>query len=310
MNAKTPMDHDVITNTVTESEDDIRAHWTDEAMAEAIPLEMPEGGPPAPPETWEQIGQLTAMESVAPDGEYLAYGEDDLRETAAQAGTFVTTKVPTSNFTKFPWQAVGKLYMVFGGKNFVGTAWALSGSESGIFTAGHCVYDTEHNFKWASKVLFKGRYNNGSAAGTWTMSTLGTLVGWTKKSGSQYDLGCCLATSKIRPTLGALGWMANYPPNQGPYTAIGYPVTPVTGYAFNGQEMWQSVGPYINGSSILQMYNNMTGGCSGGPWSVTKGGVPYANGLNSFRYTSVPSTMYSPYFGQGFLNLVDVIKGK
>ena len=102
--------------------------------------------------------------------------------------------------------------------------------------------------------------------------------------------------------------MANYPPNQRTYTGIGYPSRPITGYNFHGKYMWQSVGQYISGTVAIQVYNNMTQGCSGGPWRVPYNDKPgYANGINSHRYGD-PTTMYSPYFGEGFLNIVNWLK--
>ena len=306
---------DVVTQEIAEEATALSEYWTEEAMANAIPIELPSvdatimelSEAQGTAEPWVQEGKMHQMASVAPTGEFIEYA-DPTESLKTAANTFTTTQVPLSNFSKFPWQTVGKLYMVFGGRNYVGSAWAIAGTESCIFTAGHCVHDKSSG--WASNVMFKGRYNNGTSAGTWSMKTLYSLKGWTDNEDFRYDMGACLATRVIRPAIGALGWMANYPANQGPYTGIGYPASPVPGYNFNGQIMWQSVGSYINGSNPIQAYNNMTGGCSGGPWSTTKNGVPYANGLNSFRYTSNPNTMYSPYFGQAFLNLYNTIKGK
>jgi hypothetical protein len=52
----------------------------------------------------------------------------------------------------------------------------------------------------------------------------------------------------------------------------------------------------------------MTGGSSGGFWLVNysagkTGAVNYINGLNSHTEPSEPNSMYSPYFGQDFLDL-------
>lgn len=280
-------------------------YWTEEKMANAIPLEIPVIKKKKAPKRWKQSGKLTIMETVAPKLQTPFF--NDIENASAAANTYTTTQVPTSNFTKAPWQFVGKLYMTFNGKNYVGSAWSIAGSTSGIFTAGHCLYDQKTN-SWASQVIFKARYNDGSYAASWPMTELYTLQGWIDKKGHEYDLACALANSPVSPVIGGLGWMANASPNQGPYTGIGYPAEPISGYNFDGQNMWQSIGNYISGSTVIQMYNNMTGGCSGGPWSVTKNNIPYANGINSFRYTNDPSTMYSPYFGTGFLNLYDVIK--
>ena len=309
-------DTQVVSQQIKAQIEALNAYWTEDAMREAIPIDLPSldgtlrqlSDMAADAEPWAQSAPSQQMPSVAAAGEFVDHGNLASTVPTAAAGTFTTTLVPTSNFTKFPWQAVGKLYMVFGGKNYVGSAWAIAGTQSCIFTAGHCVYDKADG--WATNVMFKGRYNNGASIGTWYIKELFSLKGWTDNRDFQYDMGACLATSAITPTMGALGWMANFPPNQGPYTGIGYPAASVPGYNFNGQLMWQSIGDYINGTNPIQAYNNMTGGCSGGPWAVVKNGVPYASGLNSFRYTSNPSTMYSPYFGDGFLNLFNAIKGK
>jgi hypothetical protein len=46
---------------------------------------------------------------------------------------------------------------------------------------------------------------------------------------------------------------------------------------------------------------DLTGGSSGGPWitkfSGASGSANYLNGHNSYRYTSHPQEMFSPYFG-------------
>jgi hypothetical protein len=54
----------------------------------------------------------------------------------------------------------------------------------------------------------------------------------------------------------------------------------------------------------MAMHNNMTGGCSGGPGMYLKSGQYYAIWVNSFRYTSEPNILRSPYFGSGFTNMI------
>ena len=119
-------------------------------------------------------------------------------------------------------------------------------------------------------------------------------------------MGAAIATSPIRPTTGSSGWMANYPANQGPYTEIGYPGEPIPGFNFDGERMWQSVGAYLDGSTIIRAEGNMTGGCSGGPWTVNNDPQRRPNGLNSHRYGD-GNVIYSPYFGDNFVNLIQWI---
>ena len=161
-----------------------------------------------------------------------------------------------------------------------------------------------YDSKWMYNILFVPQYDAGvEPVGRWTSSVAYSLHGWTAKGNHAYDMAVFVTDKPIRPRTGSLGWMANHAPNQGPYKSLGFPSRPVPGYNFNGHHMWQSVGGYIGGKNPIQMHNNMTKGCSGGPWVVTRNRNVYANGLNSFRYGSQPGTMYSPYFGDGFLSL-------
>lgn len=88
-------------------------------------------------------------------------------------------------------------------------------------------------------------------------------------------------------------------------------ISPLAAYLFNGERMaWcrdytrvnTSQSPAANGMGC-----NMTGGSSGGPWiyAYTYGSTNgnYVNGVNSYKYTNAPNSMYSPYFGDGAINI-------
>jgi V8-like Glu-specific endopeptidase len=278
----------------------VEDYWTEQQMAEAQPV-------PFNVADADAIRALTAADFL-PEGEertQAPLAPDGGTETAIDNRiidplSYNTSKV--ADRSVLPYCTVGKLFMQFDGSNYVGTAWTIA--EKAVFTAGHCIFDRSGG-GWADKVLFVPQYHRGTEpVGRWAATRLHSLVGWTQNRDFKYDMGVFEVDRLIRPTTGSLGWMANFPPNQGPYTSIGYPAA----LPFDGQEMWQSVGAYIDGSNPIQMHNNMTGGCSGGPWVAAKSGGPFANGLNSFRYNNNPNTMYSPYFGQGFLNLYDLVK--
>lgn len=265
---------------------EVEAYWTQERMESAIPLPLPTF--PSSAAVYSRrvsVGAPASASSRGPDTEGLL------------ALRFSTSLV--GNMNVFPYQAVGKLFMTFGGQNYVGSAYVIG--ESTIGAAGHCVYDGN----WATNVLFAARYNNGADIGRWPIrpDRLAAPRGWTDNTDFAYDLGFGIAYRPIRPTTGKLGWMANYPANQGPYTEIGYPASPISGYPFDGQRMWQSVGDYVDGSSIIQAEGNMTGGCSGGPWAVFKENDWRVNGVNSHRHND-PNRIYSPYFGEAFINLI------
>ena len=89
-------------------------------------------------------------------------------------------------------------------------------------------------------------------------------------------------------------------------TGVGYPAGP----PFNGQRMFQSTGKVVRDSApgtfeerFFGAENDMTGGCSGGLWLDSSNTVV---GLNSFVFVGEdPQVMHSPYFGQGFEDLID-----
>ncbi len=277
----------------------VEAFWTEDKMAKARPLPLPErkGEPPAEAEFLVD-GAAPVCEDEAgpeePDDE-----EEELDEAAPRYRTSLV-----ANLNVAPYKYVGKVFMTFGGRNYVGSGWCIY--RRTVFTAGHCVHDKQKG--WAKNVLFKGRYRAGSQAGTWALPRLAALRGWIDKEDFRYDIGAGLTRGDIQAVLGRMGWVANIPANQGTIDSIGYPASPVAGYNFDGQRMWHCLGQYLSGSNPVKMANNMTGGCSGGPWTVFFRGQSRANGLNSFRWTNEPETMNSPYFGQGFLNLVQWIK--
>jgi V8-like Glu-specific endopeptidase len=276
----------------------VEEYWTPARMADAQPIPV------------EIEGAAVAMFA----SEFVIEGERQSQKStvgqnsgvAQLSGSLInplsTNTSKVTDRSVIPYAAVGKMFMRFDGTNYVGSAWTIA--ERAVFTAGHCVFDRDGG-GWADAVKFVPQYDAGAEPlGNWIATRLHALKGWTENRQFEYDLAVFEVDRPIRPETGSLGWMANYPPNQGPYTAIGYPAaTP-----FDGQDMWQSVGAYIDGSNPIQMHNDMTGGCSGGPWEVVENGDIYTNGLNSFRYTSNPRTMYSPHFGEGFLNLYNTVK--
>lgn len=271
-------------------------YWTEEAMATAVPIAVDIDD--------DQLKSLLKEETWRPEGKEETQEPKYIREKKAQAWLpqpkCPSTKSNTQKVTtrsQIPYSPVGKLFMTFNKKNYVGSAWTVA--NQGVFTAGHCVYD-KSNGGWADNILFVPQYDAGTEPlGRWVATQLASLRGWTSNKDFKYDLAAFKVDKAIGNKTGISGWMANYPPNQGCITGIGYPAAP----PFDGKNMWSSTGKYIGGSNPIQAWNDMTGGCSGGPWQVWRNGVPYANGVNSFRYNSDPQSMYSPYFGTGFLNL-------
>lgn len=293
----------------------LNAYWTEEAMAQATPIGLnlsddeirllSATSEESSIDYWEQQANQVVMETIPPeDSQMIDFAITEELSSAVPQRSFSTSLV--NNRKILPFSSVGKMYMTFNGKNYVGTGWVIA--HKAVFTAGHCVYDRS-NGGWADRILFVPQYDGGNAPlGRWSAMRIHSLKGWTDNRDFKYDLATFVVDRPVQPKTGSPGWMANFPPNQGPYNSVGYPASPIPGFNFNGERMWNSKGAYINGTNPIQMHNNMTPGCSGGPWIVTRNGQPYANGLNSFRYTNNPNTMYSPYFGNGFINLYNLVK--
>ncbi len=281
-------------------------YWSAESMAEAEPIFIEISADEAA--AMERVQLLERPDLEAQENASVAPAADkasalDPQPTCPATGSN-TEQVP--NRRVLPYCTVGKLFMTFDGANFVGSAWTIAGS--GVFTAGHCVFDSSRG-GWADNLLFVPQYHDGAAPlGRWTFNQIASLRGWTEDRDFRFDMAAFKTDRPIQPSTGSLGWMANYPPNQGPYTGLGYPAAHHPTHGFNGQRMWRSTGNYRGGSNPIQVYNDMTGGCSGGPWAVWKQGDVRANGLNSFRYTNDPTSLYSPHFGEGFLALYNWVR--
>jgi V8-like Glu-specific endopeptidase len=149
---------------------DVEAYWTESRIRAAQPLPLPTISGEPPNESAEDQGSKPVVQDeVAPQNQVLP---------TEAAACFVTSRV--SNLNVPPYAYVGKLYMTFGGNNFVGSAQCIC--KSSILTAGHCVYDRAKG--WATNVVFKGRFDNGSQAGTWAIQRLAAPKGWTDNQGS------------------------------------------------------------------------------------------------------------------------------
>lgn len=294
---------EVVVSPMLQQTEELLEYWSEQAMAEAEPL-LPELDPGSVEQMLleaEEQAESSDHPSESPDGAAALAPEP--QPPAPPTGSR-TEQVP--NRGVLPYCPVGKLFMTFDGRNFVGSAWTTAGS--GVFTAGHCVFDRDGG-GWADKVLFVPQYHDGAAPrGNWTAVQIASLRGWTENRDFKYDMAAFKTDRPIQPATGSLGWMANFPPDQGPFTSVGYPSAAHPTHGFNGQRMWRSTGRFRSGPNPVQMWNDMTRGCSGGPWVVWKNGQVYANGLNSFRYTNDPASMYSPYFGEGLIALYNWVK--
>ncbi|MDB5711571.1 MAG: hypothetical protein JWL96_3641 [Sphingomonas bacterium] len=225
---------------------------------------------------------------------------------ALVAPPFDTERVP--NRGAFPYSAIGKMVAQVGGNDFAGTAWVVG--DRAIVTAGHCLFD-DNSQQWATHVAFMPQFDDQPARGIWYGASSHTLSGWTGggPNAAAFDLGAVILEQPIASTTGTIGWRANIAANQQLLQAVGYPSDWVSAaYDFDGKHMWSCNGNYVGGSSVIGMNNNMTRGSSGGPWlKQDPQGRIFACGLNSHYNEDHSNVMYSPYFGQGIINLIRAV---
>jgi hypothetical protein len=157
---------------------------------------------------------------------------------------------------------------------------------------------------------------------TWAANTLGTLNGWANAELLEFDHGGAFMNpggpgpgNLQVGVLGSLGFLANAPREQH-WHARGYPAAaPFDGehhhtcaatWAVNDQPSGDSAFPQTIGIGC-----DMTGGSSGGPWIVDFSGEAGAtnllNGNVSYGYIGVPDKQYGPYFGDGAINLRELL---
>ena len=213
-----------------------------------------------------------------------------------------------SDMTQYPVSCVGKLFMREGSSDYVGSAWVIG--DRAIFTAAHCIFDDNGTF--FDDVVFQPQYRNGSSLGAVAVVQMAIDPRYFISSNNtdlRYDLGIAILNRSVSQDTGVAGYVVN-PTSQialgQTVTGVGYPAGP----PFDGSKMFKSQGRVVrddaSGTTQERYFgaeNDMTGGCSGGPWFDRSN---IAVGLNSFVFRGErPPIMHSPFFGQGFADLVE-----
>lgn len=280
-------------------------YWTAERMEEIRPIPLravTRPGRSAPSVAPLDDGRtLTALPT--PPGV-------DPRSGVSNADTRTVPDVTVSPFCH-----VGKLRMTFAGGDYQGSAWVIG--KKAILTAGHCVYDGG----FATNVQFLPQLRDGTGPAPFSVVRMTTLREFAERDDLRFDIGAGILDRPIDAVTGVGGYVVNANPLTGKLIAVGYPAQPQDGFPFDGRDMWQSVGevasdpaPGTTQDRTVGMFNDLSGGCSGGPW-FTADGPPLAVGLNSHIYTDsagrpvdVPRQMRSPYFGAAFLRILKWIR--
>ncbi len=302
------------------------AYWTAARLRSARPADLITAGPRASvrPATARPTGKAARVAGGLPASAGIA-------AAASNGGGSVaafTYPFPFDSFTPpqplwktYPYEVNGKLFFSNDGGNFVCSATSVASAsgtknENEIWTAGHCLVNTESDNQVVdSSAVFIPAYNGNKTLKknyapygefTWT-GAWETATAWYKNRDLTQDEAAMTVkkSSSSGKTLGnAVGWDGfawNQSVNQ-QFVAFGYPAAS----PYNGKNLIEDIGATAGQDSIsggadatepIVIGSPLTGGSSGGAWNIdwTDGGPGFINGHNDYIYTNQPNAMYSPY---------------
>lgn len=260
----------------------VRSYWTPARMRAAEPLTAPvaaaasagsgssptEGSPTVVEATEAGSAAVPTLEAgslgAAPTARAAQVNRDEISDPAAE-----------------PFRPHGKIFLTISGGEFAGdyvcsgTAIA-SGNRSVVWSAGHCVFDTDGG-GYASNWMFAPGYKNGATPfGEWTADELASPKEWRQNANLSYDLGAAVVGDNFRgqsltEVVGGRGIAFNQPRSQS-YEAFGYPAQQPPLEFTGGREfrctspLGGSDNPEGSGPNTMIISCDMTGGSSGGGW--------------------------------------------
>jgi hypothetical protein len=303
------------------------AEWTVEAMLDAQPYPLPEVSEDDlrrhAESALEQLGSVGPSDGGGSDAGGTPLGSpaatlDDGSVTLASGygypAPFTRFEVPFS-YTDYPLVTIGKVFFTQNGTNYVASAASIG--NYAILTAGHVVHAGDGQPSgWSTNLVFVPAYRDGvRPLGSWPASWLATRTNWYSNGnpgGLWEDIGGAvlhpLNGRKISEVVGWLGFSWNWPREQH-WFELGYPAAP----PFTGGRLNCVAASYAYDGSVpgttppVASGNDMTGGCSGGPWIRGMFSGNWSNGVNSYRLTSRPQEMNSPYFDDRAKSLKDLV---
>jgi hypothetical protein len=301
----------------------ILKYWTPQRLASAKNVDVQVASSPVTSALREVAkGTAGAVAGGLPTGKASTStipAETPIAQAFSYPFPYTSWNVPTSDYKHYPWAVNGKIFFTNDGGNFVCSGTAIpsvngTSNENEVWTAGHCLVNTEVNDQGVdSSFEFIPAYNGGSkklaaqqpfGAFTWN-GTWETSGAWYfNRDFSEDEAAIQVNTNGSGQILGnATGW-AGFAWNQSTdqqFVAFGYPAAS----PYNGKLMVTDLGASAvldtgiggAGSPPIGIGNPMTGGSSGGGWAIgwSDTGTGYINGHNDYKYTSQPGAMYSPY---------------
>ncbi|HEV2373833.1 MAG TPA: hypothetical protein VGS19_16880 [Streptosporangiaceae bacterium] len=297
----------------------VLAYWTLARLRAAKPLDVITAGarPPAHPVVLHPTGKAGHITGGAPHVHTRVPVLPSHVRPADYPFPYDSFNVPVSDYTSYPFSMNGRLFFTNNGAGYSCSATSVgshngTGNENEIWTAGHCLVNTEAgNQVVDSSAVFIPAYNGNSS----NFDPFGEFVwdgGWETTTAWYYnrDLSEDEAAMEVGNSTSngqTLGWNVGWDgfawnePVSEFFTAFGYPA----GSPYDGTSMvidFASTGGQdgnfgANPVAPIAIGNPMTGGSSGGAWNIgwSTSGSGWINGHNDYKYGSQPLAMYSPY---------------
>lgn len=276
--------------------------WTHTRQVKAKPVPLPEVTPEQHAAMLAEVeSQLLRKPAFAPAPGAVS---SPVRQTA-----------PVEDASAVPYSAVLKMFMTFGGGLSMGSAFVVG--KRAVLTAGHCVYS---DGAWARNVQFIPRYANGQKPlGTFAAVKTTTLREFIDRPAGPkfaFDVAACVVDKDFPDELLPAPYSVNAILPAGKLRSVGYPAESYRGFPFDGERMWSSLGDYhieddtgrgTTTPRVFAHFNDLTGGCSGGPIFGSGGRVVGLNSHVRLRANGgreEPPRMFSPYFGDAVNRLV------
>ncbi len=268
----------------------------DVAVASWAPRDFRNARPAAPP--------------VSPAG---AFDIPDLAPVRGMAASVANGPFVPTDTEQFPLRTHGKIFFRVGSIEYVCSGTVISSrGRNVIFTAGHCVYDTE-SADYVDQLVFVPAYDGNSADpepfGRWGATAVFTSSRYVETGELSHDIGAVVLEDRIEDSTGARRIAFDLDPVDRQFMIYGYPAVPNPPYDGRTMIACDSRAVYRDSSHgspfpIAGGPCDMRGGSSGGGW-ITGGGL--LNSVVSYGYCDDAPNLcdltFGPYFGDQARNI-------
>ena len=261
--------------------DAVRAYWTPERRAKAIPRDI-----------------ILPLGTAAPKAKPVKPGGSTSSGASWTAGGSVA-------------ETTGKVFFTLNGSNYVCSGSAVQGNGVNIVsTAGHCVHEGDGLGQggYATRWAFYPGYQQGdrTASPGFVAEEIVATTNWQKSGAAHgaYPDDAAFVRVDGGPndnigftSLGTLPTVGFSSVTSGTHHSFGYPAAG----KYNGQVLTYCAGDvrlgYYDRNYTISMVCDMTGGSSGGPWfsNFVNGAVNTQTSVNSYGYSG-QKRMWGPVF--------------